>query len=86
MEAVVNRSLAMRPHAAFLILALGACAQQADQPRPSIPANTTAAPMPAPQTMQPQRSIEPGYNPYDTGAMGQYPTMPQQVSPAFRGL
>lgn len=29
---------------------------------------------------------EPGYAPFDEGGMGQMPVMPQQVSPAFRGL
>jgi len=77
----------MRKLAAVLILASAACAQQAaPPPNAAVPANTAAAPMPAPEAMQPQRSIEPSYNPFDTGAMGQYPTMPQQVSPAFRGL
>ncbi|MBR0658237.1 hypothetical protein [Neoroseomonas oryzicola] len=34
--------------------------------------------------LTPRRTGEPDYAPYDEGAMGQMPDMPNQVSPAFR--
>ena len=34
----------------------------------------------------PRQSGEPGASPFDVGGSGQGPVMPDQVSPAFRGL
>jgi hypothetical protein len=39
-----------------------------------------------PESAPRQRTGEPGYSPLDVGGEGQLPVMPDQVSPAFRGL
>jgi DNA polymerase-3 subunit gamma/tau len=39
-----------------------------------------------PESAPRQRTGEPGYSPFDIGGAGQMPEMPDQVSPAFRGL
>jgi hypothetical protein len=90
----------MRPLTLLLIVPILACAEQAAQPaRPasapaavptaSMPRASQPAPMPSDRafgTPLGQRAIEPGYDPFNTGAMEQYPSMPQQTSPAFQGL
>jgi hypothetical protein len=91
----------MRPLTLLLIVPILACAEQAAQPaRPaampanavptaSMPRTTQPAPLPSDRafgTPLGQRAVEPGYDPLNTGAMEQYPSMPQQTSPAFQGL
>jgi len=89
----------MRVPATILILVLAACAPPDGPPaggpagspagspasRAMAPPPTQGTPLPGAFGAQPQqRPVEPAYDPFDTGAMGQYPAMPQQVPPAFR--
>ncbi len=85
----------MRPPILFGLVLLGACAPQSAPPPPAaaLPGATRAAPPASGAPDAPtvigvvprERPVEPGYNPLDRGAMEQYPVMPQQVPPAFRG-
>jgi hypothetical protein len=81
----------MRP-AAFLLLALGACAPQPapPAPAPAIPMAARPAAMPGGPTVfgvvPPRHQVEPAHDPFGTGSMEQPPALPRQVSPAFQGL